>query len=819
MGWPLLSPALCTVVQRVLLRALAVGGGVAIIALATAGRAQAQAQSPDAGASAPETDGGVRGATAPDGAPVQPEAIPSPADGGAAPPPPATGEMLVTAQRYEEDVQKAPVTVTPISIRAMEQRGVVNLGDVTKFVPNLELHSTNRPAGGGSAYAAYIRGIGTGDFQFPTDPGVGLYVDDVYIARTVGGLLSTDADIERIEVIKGPQGTLFGRNTIGGAFNVVTSKPLLTGPPTGSALVRYGDYGRRDLVGNVNAPLVDGIVGGKVTVAMLHSDGYSHQLLTGDRLDTEGRFVVRAGLRFKPNSQLEVRLDGDYSKQDQRPPAGVLLVFAPGGPTAAKVANFNQFAAPAYNQGLGLPKDSIYDGRWVSPGPHDNYSLQPMYDRYDIGGVAARITYSPTDWLSIKSISAFRVVSASVAVDGDQTPYSLQSTQTALDEQQYSEELQFAGDVLENRLKYLVGLYAFQETGTSSVNTQSFHGLFENEPMPNNSDAGDTQQRFGLTATSLAAFSQETFEVLRGLHLTAGARINHDQKDYNYAVDFTQTGAVQVPYSTAQASWNSFTPKVGADWSPFEPMMLFASYSEGFKSGGFGPSNLASDPTPKYDPEKVRAYEVGIKTQWFENRRLMVNAAAFYNDYRNIQLTVQSRDPVTGANVRTTENAGSSGIKGFEAELGAAPVAGLLLNGGVGYVDARFDTLTPQAIATGFKVGDMLPQVPDWSINGGAQYTLVTGAGEITLRGDVTYKGRQYMTAADPTSYQSPYALYSARLSFVPKPVDQLELSLYGINLSDKVYYIYLATLPPTGEKIGIAGAPRLIFATATYTF
>jgi iron complex outermembrane receptor protein len=410
-------------------------------------------------------------------------------------------------------------------------------------------------------------------------------------------------------------------------------------------------------------------------------------------------------------------------------------------------------------------------------------------------------------------------VSSNIAVDGDQTPYSLQTSQTSLDEHQFSEELQFAGNVLADRLRYLVGLYAFQETGTSNVYTQSFHGLFENEPMPVNMDAGDTQTNFGLTATSYAAFSQETLEILRGLHLTGGARINHDEKDYNYAVEFTQTNTAQVPYSTAQASWNSFTPKVGLDWSPVEPLMLYAGYSEGFKSGGFGPSNLPSNPTPKYDPETVKAYEVGVKTQWFENRRLTANAAAFYNDYRDIQLTVQSRDPVTGANVRTTENAGTSGIKGFEADLGAAPVAGLSINGGVGYVDAKFATLTPEAIATGFKVGDLLPQVPDWSINGGIQYTLVTGAGEITLRGDVSYKGNQYLTAADPTSYQPAYALYSARLSVVPKPLEQLEVSLYGTNLSNQLYYIYRATLPPTGEQIGIAGAPRLIFATAKYTF
>jgi len=518
---------------------------------------------------------------------------------------------------------------------------------------------------------------------------------------------------------------------------------------------------------------------------------------------------------------LDVRLDADYSKQDQSPPAGILLRFVPGGPTVAKIAKFNQFAAPALNPGLGLPSGSIFDGRWVSPGPYDTYAMQPMYDRYDIGGGSARVSYQPTDWLEMKSITAVRAVSSNISVDGDQTPYSLQTSKTGLDEQQYSQEFQFTGDVIDDRLTYMVGLYAFRETGTSSVYTESYHGLFEKEPAPQTpADAGDTLTHIGLTATSYAAFTQETFELLPGLHLTAGARINHDDKDYDYSVDFVERGVPQVPFSQAHASWNSFTPKGGVDWSPLEPVMLYAGYSQGFKSGGFSTSNSPNNPTPRYDPEKVAAYEVGIKSHWFEHRRLMIDVDGFYNDYRDIQLTVQSRDPVTNANVRTTENAGNSGIKGFEAGISAVPVEGLMIGGGVGYVDAKFSSLTPDALAFGFQVGDRIPQIPDWSFNAGAQYTLVVaGVAAFTVGGDVSYKGSQYLTPVDPSSYQAPYALYSARIAVAPKPIPHLEISVYGINLANQVYYIYHATLPPTGEEVAIAGEPRLVFATAKYTF
>jgi iron complex outermembrane receptor protein len=632
--------------------------------------------------------------------------------------------------------------------------------------------------------------------------------------------MSIDADIQRVEVIKGPQGTLFGRNTIGGAFNVTTQRPRLNGDPGGVVMVRLGQYGRKDFVVGVNGPIVEDAIGGKLSIASLHQDGYGERILTGEETNSEERFVTRGGVLFKLSDDLNIRLDGDYSNQDQTPPAGQMLRFAPAGPTVMKIADYNMFAAPALNAGLGLPPGSVVDGRWISTADHRTNALQPMYDRYDIGGVSARVQWSPEEWLNLKSISAVRFVSSEIAVDGDQTPYPIQSSHTELDDQQYSQELQLSGQVWDERLSYLVGLYVFHETGKSRLDTESFHGLFESRPMPTPADAGDTLTRFGMRATSYAVFTQETLSILPALNLTLGARINRDEKEYDYAVAFTQRDADQVPPSTAEASWTSFTPKVGADWSPIEPVMIYASYAQGFKSGGFSSSNSATNPTPRYDPERVTAYELGVKTHWFEGRKLTTNLAGFFNDYRDIQLTVQSVDPVTNANVRSTQNAGRSKIKGFEAELTATPVAGLSFNGGLGYVDARFDSLTMNALSSRFANGDRLPQIPDWSFAAGAQYSFALGSsGELSIRGDVSYRGDQFLTPVDPSSYQVGYALISARIAFVPAVVDALEIALYGTNLSDERYYVYRATLAPTGQEVGIQGAPRLIFGSLKYVF
>lgn len=744
-----------------------------------------------------------------------------PASQAVAPDSSSIQDIIVTAQRRSERLQDTPVSVTALTADALASRSVTNLTDMTKFAPNLELHQTNRPAGGGSTYAAYIRGVGTGDFQFPTDPGVGLYVDDVYIARAVGGLLSLD-DIARVEVLKGPQGTLFGRNTIGGAINVVSTAPETTGDVTGMIKLRAGSFGRFDAAGMLNGPLVEGVLGAKLSVAYLSADGPGYRPLLDRHSGGEGRLVLRGGLQFNAADNVDIRINADYTRQRQQPPSGYLIDFRPAGPTLAKIARYNAIAAPYLNPILGLPTGSIYDSRWESPSPFRVYSLQPQQDDSDIGGVSATVTWHLNDDVALKSISAWRTLDATIEVDGDQTPYPLQQSRTLLKQNQLSQEIQLGGTLIDGRLNFLVGAYAFREKGHSELTTHSFEGIYEalvaQGLTPTVADAGNTFTHFGLKATSYALFTQNTLNILDNLAVTAGARMNWDKKDYDYSVLFTQRNVFQVPFSKASAKWDSFTPKLGLDWHPVQDVLLYGSYSKGFKSGGFGASNSALAPTPRYEPEKLTAYEIGAKTSWF-NRRLIFNVAAFYSEYRDIQLTVQGVDPITNANLRTTRNAGGANLKGFEAELTARPVPGLTLNAGAGYVYAHFNSLTPDAITSGFKLGDRVPQIPNWSVNGGIQYVAETSVGDLTLRGDLTYKGDQYLTPADATSYEKAYTILGARIAFRPRAIDGLELSVEGVNLTNKVYNVYKGTLPPTGEYVGVPSQPRAFYGTARFSF
>lgn len=728
-------------------------------------------------------------------------------------------EIVVTAQRRETRLQDTPVSITALGTEALVERGVTNLGQMTNFAPNLEIHQTNRPAGGGSAFAAYIRGVGTGDFQFPTDPGVGVYVDDVYLARSVGGLLSLE-DIERVEVLRGPQGTLFGRNTIGGAINVVTTRPRVSGEVGGLLKTRLGEYGRRDYIASINGPLIDGALGGKLTASYLTSDGWGEQTLDGAPLSDEKRFILRGALLWTPTADTTVSLNADFTEQYQHPPLGRITGFAPTGATIAKMARFNQYAAAPEAARLGLAPGTIVDARWVSNDVDQTYDRQPNYDDSQIGGASLVIEQRLGENLNFKSITSGRTISAEIGVDGDHTPFSLQTSQTKLNQHQYSQEFQLSGRAFDDRLSFIVGLYAFKERGSSVLYTESFHGIWENIPVAlrTPADAGDTLTYFYMNAESYAAYGQATWSFTDKLDLTLGGRLNKDKKDYAYSVFFTQRGVSQVPFSRASAEWDSFSPRIGLDWRPADNILAYASYSEGFKSGGFGASNNALVPTPQYEPEELAAYELGLKTDWF-NRRLTANLAVFQSQYDQIQLTVQSVDPVTNANLRTTRNAGSSKIQGFEAEFVARPTADLNLNLNVGYVDAKFDELAPGALTSGFKLNDRVPQIPDWSITGGAQYQFHPAIGDITVRADVSYKGDMFLTAADPTSYQDSYTLVNARLAWEPAAFEGLELAVQGTNLGDTRYNIYQATLAPTGSKVEIPSAPRQIFVEARLKF
>lgn len=721
-------------------------------------------------------------------------------------------EIIVTAERRAQRLQDTPVSVVALTGEDLDVRGITNLGVIGNYAPNVQFSRTGRAGAGGSAYGAWIRGVGNTDYTYPTDPGIGLYVDGVYIGRTLGGLLSL-ADIERIEVLRGPQGTLYGRNTLGGAIKVVTKAAPLSGSSAAKLLARWGSYGRKDLLASMDLPLIDDRLGVKLSAASFNSDGWGRRLLTGeDEIANERRLVFRAGLAARLTDELLLDIRADYSRQRNNGALQHMIPVQAGTP--ALITRFNTIAAPAENASSNLPPGSTFGPNWSLPGTYLTNSTGPLRDDFDIGGVVATLAWAPFANFELTSITAYRKLSTDIWIDGDGAPYSVSYTEEETDDEQFSQELQVSGTAFNDALRYLVGAYYFDASGDSTRLSLGYHGIYEITGLL--SDARDTLNYQDFEATSYAFFTQEELKLGKGFSATVGARWNKDKKQYGLEVVRSQVpGSVIVPPSFRSTEWSSFTPKFGLNWQVNEDLLLYTSYARGFKSGGFS-NPTAAMPAPVYGPEELETYEIGLRSQWY-GRRLTANLTAFWSEWSEIQLTVIEPGP-TGGVVSVTGNAGTAKVHGFEGEFLVRPTRQLGFSLSGSYLQNRFTEL-----AGGVRdvtLATKLPRAPKWTMSAGAQYDIETAVGLFALRGDASYRSSQFMNIADMASLHGGHTLISARASFVPAANPRLEFAVEGKNLTDEFYNtLQMSAAPFWGVGFATPGEPREVFVTVSYTF
>jgi iron complex outermembrane receptor protein len=343
--------------------------------------------------------------------------------------------------------------------------------------------------------------------------------------------------------------------------------------------------------------------------------------------------------------------------------------------------------------------------------------------------------------------------------------------------------------------------------------SESFHGVYEITGLA--SDARDTLVLQDYDAESIAVFTQEEFDLTPELTLVLGARANWDDKTFETETQLPQRDyLVSIPSQSRSEDWFSFTPRAGVNWRPTDDVLLYATYSEGFKSGGFG-NPTAVLPTPVYGPEELASYEVGAKTTWFDGM-LTLNGAAFFSDWTDIQLNVIVPGP-TGGVVNVTQNGGDAELYGFELESVLRPTAGLTFNLGVGYTHNEFVKLAGGVV--GVTYDTKLPHVPEWTISAGAQYELPTSIGDWIFRADASYRSEQYLTIADPTSLEDAYTLVNARIAFEPAALPSLQLALEASNLTDEEYLVYNQNATIFGIQLHVPGEPRQVSAVARYRF
>jgi len=694
-------------------------------------------------------------------------------------------EVVVTARKREESLQDTPISVTAVTASDMANRSLDDISSIAEFTANLEFSNSAPIGGAGNAAIVFIRGIGQTDLIITTDPGVGIFLDGVYIGRTVGGVFDV-MDFERIEVLRGPQGTLFGKNTIGGAISLISTRP---GDEFGGhAEVTVGSRNLIEVNGAVNLPIVSDKLMARASFSTADQDGYMQRLGDGKRLGDRKSVSARGLVRWLPIDNLDVLLSADgYGQRTDGAP--VTLGYA--DPNAQLAGLYNLLVAPQFG--------TQFDDRWITDDRHTTAGTGPAFSDTDVWGVAATVNWD-LGAASGKSITAYREMTADFGRDADGSPLPYVETIDHMTQDQFSQEFQLSGLAVDDRLDWLLGLYYFQEDANNETDVNLAVGLFDaleslHGPLfPFGPGGAGNPANIGLDLEMLnalaienksyAAFAQASFAVTDKLSVTAGIRYTDDEKRLTSSLFQVNANVYNFPPTVQEESWDNFSPRGSLEYKWTDDFMTYASVSRGFKSGGFNGRPVAAEALRPFDPELVTAYEAGLKSEWLD-RRLRFNAAYFYMDYTDIQVTIATASQ-SGSFIFVTENAAKARIRGFEAEMQLRPVSGLDITGGVGYTDAEYTRLDPGATVT---EDTHFAKAPKWSVNGAAQLSHPVSDKLIaTLRGEYSHKSRIFHDPVNsPGGSQDGYSLVNARLS-VEAMDESWRLSLFGNNLADEIY-------------------------------
>ncbi|MFC7050010.1 TonB-dependent receptor [Emcibacter nanhaiensis] len=739
-------------------------------------------------------------------------------------------EITVTARKREESLQDTPLSVSAFTTVGLEKRGMTNLADLSAYTPNININN-GLVTGGSTNAAVFVRGVGQRDFIFPTDPGVGIYVDGVYIARSFGGMLDL-ADVERIEVLRGPQGSLYGKNTIGGAINVTTTRPR--GELEGRIKATTGSRNRIDVEGNINFPIAEDKLYGKIAAATKNQDGYDVRQTDGLDMGNTNLDAIRGGLNWLASDNVEVYLSVDATRVRQNGAPGTILETF-DDPTGL-YAIYNALAVPMWNAILGLPSDSLFDDRWVTDDPPSaSNGTGPSEDNVDTWGATATVDWEISDNLMFKSITGYREMDAIIKVDMDYTPYPVVHTDEEQHQKQFSQEFQLSGTAVDGKLEWLLGGYYFNEQANDVNQTYMTSGLFDALealpaaliplaagvtcpaafPAPCAGGVGnpyntlfdlDVHPTTSLDTDNWAAFLHLTYDLTSKLSLTLGGRYSYEKKVYFIDSYYPNSGRIANPPTTDKQTWSKFTPKVGLDYHVNDDVLLYASFSKGFKSGGWNPRPLDPLEFKPYGQENLTAYEMGVKSRLLDNR-MTLNVAGFYSQYNDLQLSINSVNPANGSLLLTVANAGDVDIWGIEAEIVARPTPELNLNLGLGYLDNKYTYL---ADSVGYSKDNELPLSSKWMINAGAEYEipLGDGMGSLTLRGDLNYRSKFFHNPQNtPEIAQDGYVLVNARLTWRDEG-ENWQVAVFGTNITDEKYITSAENVPSFGFRNAVYGRP-----------
>ncbi|WP_417621068.1 TonB-dependent receptor [Parasphingorhabdus sp.] len=745
----------------------------------------------------------------------------------------AEGDVIVvTARRREERLVDVPIAITAYSAEKLEQQGAVDITDIGLTTPNTTLESSR---GTNSTLSAFIRGIGQQDPVSGFEQGVGIYLDDVYLNRPQAAVLDI-YDVERIEVLRGPQGTLYGRNTIGGAVKYVTKR--LPQDPSFKARATYGTYDQAEAVITASMPVSD-IIRVGASGARLSRGGFGDNLTNGlenyNKDIWAGRGTVELGGYGEP---VLIRISGDYTKDKSNPRGGHRLI--PGAVSGAPVL------------------DNVFDTRG---GLND-----PVQD-IEAYGLAMNITANLSDTVTLRSISAWRKDDTATPIDFDALPAVDLDVPGFYRNEQISQEFQllYEGD----KINGLVGFYYLDAKADTLFDVRLFTTF-----------AGLTAfTEANVDTETYAVFADFTYDFTEQLSLSVGGRYTWDERSasilrQNYLGGGSPTfGGAGIPFGApgtdfeGSASFKKFTPRASLSFKPTPDHNIYASFSQGFKGGGFDPrgvgvnaptTNASGIPSDSevaaflsFEPEEVDSYEIGYKGSLLDGA-LNIALAGFYTDYKNVQIPGSVACTVAGlpSFCGVINNAGKATLKGIEFEANARLGEDLLasgdrvnLSGALGYIDAQYDEYITDVGGVPTDVAEFrsVQNTPEWTASGTFAYSTPVGDGDLYLGTTLSYRSKtNQFEIANPYIDQKGFALWDANLVY-NAPDKRWSIGLHGKNLTNKRYktsgYTFVAadpttgviipgangqpvgTLGPEGTLTAFYGNPRQVFVTAGVRF
>lgn len=665
-------------------------------------------------------------------------------------------EIVVTARKREERLQDVPTSVSVLSSEVLDAMGATSIDVVGQIVPNVHFENA-QPTSGIKSPTVYMRGMGQADFIIVEDPAVGIYLDGVFTGRMVGNAFDL-IDVERIEVLRGPQGTLFGRNTIGGAVNIVSKKP--SGEFESTFKLAMGQDGHQEAKVTVNVPLGNAF-GGRLTAFSRERDGYVKALQYNNYdLGSEDVWGIRAQIGGELSDAVSIDFSFDYSEDNSTPGAAVPLAgigMFNGNQTAGAgspgvFGNFwNVFWSgdPATcTSADGQASNPACYGPYWNAGRYANNSVFTDFDgnlvkaNQDIKVLGANLTinWSIGD-AEVKSITSYREFDIFLFNDLDYSPHIVfANMHPEYSQEQLSQEFQITGNAMDDRLHYVIGLYYFREEGVEDIFNQIAHVPFLGVTPPNYWFQDLARH---IDNDSKAIYTQLTYDLSDHLHLTLGTR--YTISDKTFVMDTER--ATSISQQSGSLSVKENTPMMSISWDAANNTMAYFTYSEGFRDGGYPArfTGAVPDPLPNYDPEFVKNYELGFKTT-FSNGRARANIAFFRMDYEDMQISATSNTPGVGDNT-SKANLGAATISGTEIELTTLMSDNFMLGLNIGFLRDEIDSFKGTLVSSGITLSkdNDLPFTPDYTLALTAAYDMPLDSGAVlTLRADYSLKDDYY---------------------------------------------------------------------------